>query len=376
MFHRIATLLVILALLLAGGATLAQEPVVFCGDLSEADCALVTQAANATASLQSGSVNFSLNLNMTNIPDAPASLSISVTGDGTASGMGSFKSLADVAPDADLAVVVPQLLDALEAFNGDLNLNITIPAELAEGGPNSIDLNLVWVNGTGYINFDALQPVTNDPSLTGWGGLEIIALVRAALEQEPELLDQLGAMSAMSGADMMGGGFDPAMIERFSDPEVAGQYMSIARVADENGLAVFETTLDFGALYSDPAFQELIQQQMESQMATSGAEMSAEEAEMALGMMNQMFENATFTIRETIDPATGFTNSVSGNIVFDMTTMLESAGESTDAGPVVFSMDFNVAFSEQDSAALVTAPAGAALFPYQMLLGMISQQPQ
>ena len=374
MFHRITTLLVICALLLVGGATLAQESTVFCGDLSEADCALITQASTATASLQSGSIDFSLNLNMTNIPDSPAALNISVSGNGSASGMGAFQSLADVAPDADLATVIPQLLDALEAFNGDLNLNITIPAELAEGGPNSVDLNLVWVNGTGYINFDALQPVTNDPTLTGWGGLEIVALVRAALEQQPELLDQLGDMSSMSGA-MGAGGFDPAMIERFSDPEFAGQYMTITRAADENGLAVFETTLDFGALYNDPAFQELMQQQMESQMETSGSEMSAEEMEEALNLANQMFENATFTIREAIDPATGYTNSVSGNMVFDMTSMMESAGETTD-GPVVFSMDFNLAFSEQDSAALVTAPADAELFPYQMLLGMLSPQPQ
>ena len=370
--RRLFTLMVVLLLLTVGSAALAQEaPPVFCGSLAQADCDLLNQARVAGENLDSGTVSFNFNLNISGVPDLPDNANINVTGTGAFFGAGSFKQFSAMSADAaaaDLGAMFPSLLDALENFSGDLSLTITIPPELAEDGPSTLPLNLRLVNGVGYIDFDALQPITEDPSLTGWGGLDFVSLFRDLLEQQPDLLDEL---SDMSGASVTMG-MDPDIVARFSDPAFAEQFLSIQRVADENGYAVFETNFDFNGLLADPEFQQYLRDQMQQQAAEQGEEMSEEDINEALQITSTMFENSTFVIREAIDPATGFTRSTSGSMVFDMSSlaaMAEEQGESMDATPII-NIDFNVSMDNLNSTAAINAPENASLFPYQMLLGM------
>lgn len=370
--RRLFTLMVVMLLLTVGSAALAQEaPPVFCGSLAQADCDLLNQARAAGENLDSGTVSFNFNLNISGVPDLPDNANINVTGTGAFFGAGSFKQFSAMSADAaaaDIGAMFPSLLDALENFSGDLSLTITIPPELAEGGPSSVPLNLRIVNGVGYIDFDALQPITEDPSLTGWGGLDFVSLFRDLLAQQPDLFDELTEMSGTS----MTMGMDPDIMARFSDPAFAEQFLNIQRVADENGNAVFETNFDFNQLFSDPEFQQYLRDQMQQQAAEQGEEMTEAEINQAIEITSTMFENSTFVIREAIDPATGFTRSTSGSMMFDMSSlaaMAEEQGESMDATPII-NIDFNVSMDNLNSTAAINAPENASLFPYQMLLGM------
>ncbi len=371
--RRLFTLMVVLLLLTVGSAVLAQEaPPVFCGSLAQADCDLLNQARTASQNLDSGTVSFNFNLNISGVPDLPENANINVTGTGAFFGAGTFQQFSAMSADpasVDVAAMLPSLLDALENFSGDLSLTISIPPELAEGGPSTLPLNLRLVNGVGYIDFDALQPITQDPSLTGWGGLDFVNLLRDLLEQQPDLLDELGEMS---GAGDMTMGMDADIVARFSDPAFAERFLSIQRLPDEGGQAVFETTFDFNQLLSDPEFQQYLRDQMEEQAAQQGEEMTDEEINQAMEITSTMFQNSTFVVREAIDPATGFTRSTSGSMTFDMSSlaaMAEEQGEAMDATPII-NFDFNVSMDNLNSTAAINAPENASLFPYQMLLGM------
>ncbi len=369
--RRIFTLIALVLLLSAGSGVLAQEaPTVFCGNLAQADCDLLTQSHTTMQTVDSGNASFNLNVNLSGIPDAPDNMNFSITGTGAFAGSGALNSLSDMGTDPaamEFGTMLPALLSALETFSGEISLVVNIPPELAEDIPATIPLNLRLVNGVGYIDFDALQPITNDPSLTGWGGLDFVSLVRDLLAQQPDLFDQLTDMSSMSM-----GGMDTEMMMQFNDPSFLARFLSIQRAVDEGGSAVFETTIDFNALMSDPELQDTIREQITDQAAMQGETMTQEEIDMALEISTQMFENSTFTVREVIDPATGYKRSTSVSMVLDMSSLAELAeeqGESMDAAPII-AFDFSVSLDNHNSTAAINAPENASLFPYQMLLGM------
>jgi hypothetical protein len=370
MFRRTLTLLLVMFLLAFGGAALAQSQETFCGDLPAADCDLLARSEAAMAALDSASIQFGFNMTFSGIPDAPDPLIISLAGTGSYTGAGALTALESLMVEgADPAAVANQVLDALAAFNGDLSLILTLPAEMTEEIPSPIVLNLRLVSGVGYVDFDALQPLTNDPSMTGWGGLDIVNLVRDLLRQQPDLFDQLGAMAEMSTMGMTPT-LDDDMMARFEDPEFLARFLSIQRLPDENGLAVFETTMDFGALFSEPAMQEMMRQQMQMQMEMSGETMSDADMAMMTQMMSQMFQGFTFILRQVIEPDTAYMRSTSGSGSLDMTSALADAGAPVD-GPVLFAFDISINMTNFNSAPAITAPEGAVLFPYQMLLGMM-----
>lgn len=359
-------MLTLMTFMLATVVTAQDAPPVFCGNLSAEDCAILEQSQTAMMAVSSASATFNFNLAMSGIPDLPDPAIISITGDGQFSNGTAFLPLADLGEDAEVTTVVSALATALQAFNGALNVSITIPAELADGIPNTIALNLRLVDGVGYINFDALQPLLNDPSFTGWGGLDFTGLLNFLLEQQPELFNDPSITDAFS--EGFSAGF-AASTGGFDDPERMADFVTIQRVADEGGAAVFESSVDFAALLQEPEFADMLREQMESQ----GQSMTDAEFSEALTMVESLFENSSIVVRQAIDPATGYTVGSSGSFNFDLTSVAAMSGDSSMGSPII-NIDFEVNTSDVNATSPVTAPEGASLFPYQMMLGGMMNQ--
>jgi hypothetical protein len=363
-------MIIVVALMLVSNAAFAQDaPPVFCGDLSEADCAILTQSQAAMMSLTSAAFDFQADLTLTNVPDMPGPMAFALVGNGAYSVDSGLVAMAtDMTAMQDPAAMMGAVVDILRGFDFDLSLTLTLPSELVEAAgsevPESITLQLRLANGLGYINFDTLAPLMGEDAasmgMAGWMGLDIASLIEALIEQNPELFAEM---------DMTG--FDPSMYSQFSNLELVGQYVSIARTDDgSGGTATFESTVDFGQMLTSPEFQALMQQQMEMQ----GQTLSEEEMQQAMAMSAAMLSNSVFTASSTIDVATGYVTSTSVNGSFDFGAMLAEMPEEAAAEMELPTITFNMLLNSSQFNAVpeITEPEGATVFPYEQLLMMMS----
>ena len=360
-------MVIVMALLMVSGAAFAQDatPPVFCGDLSEADCAILTQSQTAMMSLSSAAFDFQADINLTNIPDAPGPMSITLTGNGAYSADAAALSAFAGNMEADPVAMMTNIVDVLRGFDFDLSLTLSLPPEVAaEMGPDTpenITLQLRLADGLGYINFDTLAPLMGEDAsqmgMAGWLGLDIASLIEALVEQNPEIFENMDIS-----------GFEPGTYTQFSSPEFVEQFASISRTDDgSSSTATFETTVDFAAMMNSPEFQQLMQEQMEAQ------DLSAEELEEAQAMSAAMLSNSTISSTTTIDTTTGYIVNVTFNMAFDFSAMAESIPDEVDVDELPsFSINFNLNNSQFNEVPEITEPEGATVFPYEQLLMMFS----
>ncbi len=358
-----------LALLSLSGAVFAQDttPQTFCGNLSSADCDILTQSAAAMKSLDSSSFTFNVSVQLSNLPDVPAMGPITVDGSGAVSGISALKT--------DAATMMSDygafLQNVLANLNGNFKLTVTVPPELMQqadpSAPNSLTLDVRMVDGVGYLNLDELQPIINDPTMKGWYGLDLAGLVKGLLAQNPTLFDMTN-MGAMAGST------NPMdYVKQFEDPALLGQFLTITRTDDGSGsTATFQMSLDFSALMSSSQMQDLMKQEMQAQ----GAKLSDAEMQQALSMTQQMFQGMTFTITEVIDTTNYYLQSINGEMNFDLSGIMSSVSAMsptpmpTTTGAPTVNATFSVNYADFNSAPTTTAPENPTVLPYQMLLGM------
>ncbi|MBN8639536.1 MAG: hypothetical protein J0M07_29735 [Anaerolineae bacterium] len=342
---RKGLLLVMLLLTLVSGAALAQTTTadVYCGDLSADDCALLQQSQTAMDDLTAAAFNLFVDVQ---IEAEGEQMPISLVGSGAYSGLDR---------NADLSMGGDAALTALRGFNAELMLTATLPQSMVEeaDSPNTLTLELRLVDGVGYLNFDPLQPLINDPQFTGWGGLDLAGLIGALLEENPDFLNELGSMAA-------GSGVNPDMFMNM-DTQAVEQYLTITRTDDGSGAnATFETTVDFAGLLADPAFQDMLR----SQMDASGQGMTEADQQEAFDQMSGAFENATLLIRQEVDTASGRTASLS--VEFDVA--VTDAEDPSENGSAAVTAMINY---DYENVPTITVPENASVLPYQQLLGMV-----
>jgi len=377
-------LIALLMMLCISGAAFAQTTLpVFCGDLSAADCTILTNSQTATKSLDSASFNLTVNTTMTNVPQMQEPVTIGVTGSGSYSGvaalhMGGMTNMTMMQTDPGAF-----FSSLLANFDGDLTLTVNLPPEVVAqagaGTPNSVTLQLRLVDGFGYINFDTLKPLMSEMgsgmNFSGWGGLDLASLLKAALQQMPDMFSSMSGMS--NGMDMT------ALMQQFSDPAFMGKFVTIKRTdAGTGDTATFETTINLAALMAQPEFQDMMRQQMTAQ----GQTMAQKDMDQMMSMMTMMYQNMTFTATQEIGVSDGFVHSIHAVINFDTNAMMtamtsmEPTAEATSATPVppapVINIDFTITYNDFNSVAPITAPPNAAILPWQSLLGMDMTTPE
>jgi hypothetical protein len=368
-------LLVLVAMLLVSGAALAQDatPEVFCSDLAAEDCAILEQSQAAMASLESVAFDFQADLTISDIPDVDGPVSFGLSGDGAFSGDKSavMDSEAAMAAMQDPLAMMTMAVEGLRSFDADLSFTLTLPqalVEAEEGVPESVTLELRFVDGTGYLNFDTLAPLFSEADaqvpFQGWLGLDIASFIEAIVEESPELFE-----------GMVMSGFDPTMYAQFSDPNAFAQYATITRTDDGSGdTATFTTTFDFAGMFADPEFQAMMREQMEAQIEMQGEDVDEEDIELGFAASQAMFAESEFVSTTTIDLATGYQTGGSLSMSFDMTAMMEmmeEAGEDVGEGAAPrFEVTAAFNLSQFNEVPEITEPEGANVIPFESLLGM------
>lgn len=376
----------LLVLVLALGSVASAQglsPFQFCGDLSEADCAIITAAQEASASLESATTNFNVDLNVTNVPDMPfENLAINVNGTGSFHIEPELMSKLQAAQTDPTSFVNPAesialLGDLVNGFAGDLTLTISIPPEVAMmmGGseeammPESITLGLRMVDGVGYVNLGDLSafiPADEAPP-TEWMGMELqplVAMLSGFMEMGQENMDP----AAME--DMISGFMDPAFlndfvnIERLADTEIMGQ-----------SAAVFSTTFDYAAFFQSGMFQEMMRTQIEAMAAATGEEITEDDlAEMdeVMGMMGMIYENIDLAVIQTIGLDDNYIHVTEVTMNWDLASLMAMAGEESEGPAPVFNLNMLVQNGDFNAAPPISAPEDATIVPFSEMMGSSS----
>jgi len=375
-------LIALLTMLCISGAAFAQTTMpVFCGDLSATDCTILTNSQTASKSLDSASFNLTVNTTITNGPEMQEPVTIGVTGSGSYSGIAALHAGDMTMMQTDPGAFISSVL---QNFDGDLTLTVNLPPEVVAqagaGTPNSLTLQLRLVDGFGYINFDTLKPLMSEMgsgmNFSGWGGLDLASLLKAALQQMPDMFNNMSGMNGMTnGADMS------ALMQQFSDPAFMSKFVTITRTDTGTGdTATFETSVNLAALMAQPEFQDMMRQQM----AAQGQTMQQQDMDQMMSMMTMMYQNMTVTVTEEIGLSDSFVHSIHGVVNFDTSAMMTSMASMADVTPTpgaaepapVVNIDFTLTYADFNSVAPITAPPNAAILPWQSLLGTDMTTPE
>jgi hypothetical protein len=385
--RKLAVFALLLTLLLGSGVLAQDLPPVFCGDLSEADCALLTDAQTAYTTMQSGTSTFEFDLALSGIPDLPFPLSLNLMGVGSFSGdMSALTSMANMANSGDMSAVyeqLPEIMDTvLTSTAADLALTLTLPEDLmAMMGPmmadvtgddatpakvpNVFSLQLRMVDGVGYVNLDQIAnqlPTLGLPA--GWLGLDFAELMRESLEMQPDMMPEDMPEIDSSMADMM------------TDPEMLASFITVERVEDSvidgQTLAVFEYTIDFAGLMESEAYQSMLREQMLAAAEQSDENLSESDIEMALEVSSSALQGMTMSMRQAIGVDDKYMRAVSYEMTWDMTTVMEMAdemGEDMPAGTKpLLTMTMSATMDDINEPLTITAPEDATIIPLESLM--------
>ena len=378
MLRKSMSVLFLTALLLAlvPGVALAQGPDVFCGSLSEADCALVTQSQQAMQELTSSAFNLSADFSMTSSKEFEPGINaieINLTGSGAlAADMSALADLQGMTPDqmAQMMDTLPQMLvDTLRGVAGQATFNLVLPPALMEGAPipSELTLNLVGVDGVLYVDLRSLLPAESveQEGTPAWIGIDVAGMYETLFQQMSDvpLSEMQGLLDASGFAQMM-------------NPDLIGQFVSIERGADQTvdgqTVAVFTTTIDYQALASSDAFQQMMDQYMQAAMEMEGQSMEDLPIDMN-ALVSAMMSGIQLSVEEWV----GLDDSLLHHVGMDMSFTLDREAIAAVAGNQAslsdvpdFGMTFNATLdlSDFNAPVEVTAPEGAQVINPMMML--------
>lgn len=260
-------------------------PAVFCGDLSEADCAILVGSSEAMATVYAASVDgeASFTLSGFEMDDGMDELTVMMTVTGAAEadiaslnammmGMpmdmeGMIEMLED--PDAILAMALEALTgveNLIDNSNADLSMEFST-APVLDGGPESINVAVRMTDGVFYIQ---QQPLAEQLDLPGpvdaeWAAVDLgTAFDEAVAEMMSELdLSEITGMEInpedFEGLDAL---METDLINLFNDPAFLSEFTSVERLADAEvdgqTMAVFETTVDLRDMLLSPTLSQAV----------------------------------------------------------------------------------------------------------------------
>ena len=326
-------LFVLIAALVPG--VMAQDTTI-CGNLSADDCTALTTAMTNTGAAGSGAFTLTSTIDIQS-DDPTQAAKVDISADGKFSGVTPMSVTDVTALSADPTAALKQLTEGLKGFTGELNLKVGLPASAASmTGGEPLVLNLLLVNGVGYIDFSKL-PATITPMLqaykipAGWAGLDLIDTITNA-----------GGMLTGSMA-----GNTTAATASTDLPKVqalVAKYLAYTR--DGN---TFTGKLDLAGLLGDADFQALAK-------STDTKPMTAEQTAAVAAL-----KDATFQIVFTVDgdkmTGVNLTIDIPGSTLTALAATSTSSSDSKPPTAVKVSLDLK--YTGLGEAQTVAAPDGA-----------------
>lgn len=355
-------ILALLALVMSLAFPVMAQDAVFCGELEAEDCALLTLVAENGKDLSSGAVDFEVEIDVVNIPNMPSDLNIVLNGNAAyATDPAAVEAFAASAEEGGEAAL-NALIAFVGGFGSELNLSLSLPEDFAAENSipfSNLDVELSFVDGIAYINFDTLDAAFGgmfaQQGLTGWYGVNVVELLSTFVAQDPTLIEAF-----TSGFDGATGGFDPSQLGAV---EALAEYINIQRVEDTDGYATFVTSIDFAGVVTNPEFQGLVKEQME----TAGQAVTDSEFQQAIAILSIIAQQTTIEVTQLIDEEAGHTVGTVAVVYVDLTSLLAASGQEA-AGETYVSLIAGFEYSGWNSTT-VTAPDGATVLPTEALLG-------
>ncbi len=365
------SLLLVLALLIAlipAGGVLAQkdkEP--FCGDLPAEDCDLLK--ANRAAMNDLWSVTYDLGMNVDITIDEESMAFELVSGGAIAYDKAALDTIAEEVLDTTIGDILallkePEaLIDTVADYTergilapeGEVNFELVLPAEATGGMAFPLDLSLKKIEGKVYastflLSFMGLEPDT-------WVEVDLLEILDQAVAAVkdpsfgegmmsgfgPMRSDDEGRAPAIPPMDNGPGGdffgqwqalMQKPYWKAMDSPEFQAKILKIERLEDAEvagtAVAVFQTTVDFGAMVETEEFQMAFKDIMSFTM--SAPEMEAEEMDAMAEAILEMLKDITLTSTKMIGLDDAFTYGYSFDYhqTFDVAAFVESMGEDTD----------------------------------------------
>jgi hypothetical protein len=237
---------------------------------------------------------------------------------------------------------------------GEVNFELMLPAEATGGMAFPLDLNLKKIEGKVYANTFLLSFMDLEPDT--WievDLLEILDQVVAAVKDpsfgegmmsgfgpmrsDEGTAPQVPPMGAGPGGDFFGEW--QALMQKpywkaMNSPEFQAKILKIERLEDAEvagtAVAVFQTTVDFGAMVETEVFQMAFEDIMSLTM--SAPEMEADEIDAISEVTLEMLKNITLTSTQMIglDDALTYGYNFDYYQTFDVAAFVESMGEDAD----------------------------------------------
>jgi len=342
---------VLIAALVPG--VMAQDTTI-CGNLSADDCTALTTAFTNTGAAGSGAFTLSSTIDIQS-DDPSQAAKVDINADGKFSGVKPMSMTDMTAMGADPAAALQKATEGLKGFSGELNLTIGLPTSAASmTGGEPLTLNLLLVDGVGYIDFSKL-PATITPMLqaykipTGWAGLDLIDTITNAGGMLTGMTGSTTTPSTSSTEDMA------------KAQALFAKYLVYTRDGD-----TFTGSVDLAGLFKDPDFQAMMK------TADTSKEITAEEQAAMDSLADAKFE-VVFTlagdklgeIKLNVEvPGSTLTALAAANASSDST-------DATSAPPTAVNVSFDLKYSGLGEAQTIAAPAGAPVAKFADLMALM-----
>ncbi len=404
---KLFVLLTVLALLL-GTVTpaLAQDaasnlPPVFCGDLSEEDCAILQDSHDAMNQVAQNTSLTSLDVTLTGIPTLPAetinaSLTSSLMSAADPAALAAARSLNGLTQEETLQVLAddPQpIIDLFSGWNYDMSVGATMTPELANmiGAQSGLDipdqLAVAVKLVDGVIYWDLSEVAAFVPTVaSGWIGFPLLDMMTELAKQGAftQALQAMNDPAAMGAGGLTISGFGSAQFFR-QNAEMFQKFMTIERGEDveldgQTG-ATFVTTMDVGAFLSSPEFQQVIVD-LAKAGAFEGTGLTAADVEQNVQMLSMMgpmlFTGITATAKQTIGLDDLYQYDYESEVAWDMSGLVQMAAASGQLPAELQPTSDQVGFSVKtiisndnlstEATETIEAPAGAQMIPLESVL--------
>ncbi len=355
---------VFLLLLTFTGSVLAQADMVYCGELAEADCQILTESAEVMGNLESAVFHLDLNMSFDDTSTEGDAFGLRLYGDGTFAIDPAQAEILNYSPGDWLENMdaLPELVEsAIRSISTDMSIIIeaqdTMFGENAD--PSYVALDLILADGFGYINLDKLMGEDDFGYMpSGWQGLDIAQLYRLALENQ---MDMMGDAFTDSALDLSAWNSMPYMqVERLDDQEIAGQ-----------SVAVFQNTLDIAGYFDTPEVRDMFHEALRDSLDLPDFDV---DPDTLLDAYVELFTDMDVQITQAIGLEDHYVYQFGMSIVWTpkISTFAEALNEpllpSEEDMAYEMILDLTVDLSQFGDAPLAVAPEDATIIPLNMLL--------
>ncbi len=422
-----SALLLVLLLVMAGVAQADFHDVVFCGDLTETDCALLIQANENSAGQTAGTYSLDLDLDLQDFGTGPTgtpgdygiSLDVDTVWSGDLSAFETF-GLESMSMMADPEAMVVMLGELLSQVSGSATLTLAAPQglpsvpedEIPAALMTGVTMEMRLVDGHAYLDLSSLATImaADDGVPSGWFGFHIMDLLETMLESgmmgmeglpdggaksasadSTDIQEKLAATEAKLDSNLMNREMKAeldegaesttadsaymkqemaameAMLADWTDPEFLGAFIAVERLQDQivegRGVAVFHTNIDVSALFGSPEFRELIM------VSGELGQDAVDEGEMAMVdfMLGMVADSIDVEATQFIGLEDRLILREDTSVTMDLGAMMNPMGDSSEA-MTFLAIDARVDYGYPAEPPVITVPENAFILSPGLLL--------